>query len=977
MPKASHKAGVLAVILVALLSSIGRADTTQWIGPPNGLWGDPLNWTSGVPTISSYAVLTHPFIDDLVPIDLGGVSRAADTIDFLSPYVRLINGSLVTNAMLATHGYDTLNPPATIAIPITSASSTLTLTGRPNSVLHIDAPITGGLALTVQSSYVAFSAPNTYTGPTVATSFGPTTFAGQGSALASTSFEVNTGGRLVLDNRLTNSTDRLNDAAPVRFNGGSLQVIGNSDADGSERVGILDFVTYGGIDLPTQTVKPFTLRAAGLIHRDGATGDVSMDAGAGHRIVLDTVPQLVVGGAGAPATARGTIPWLFGPANLPFTYDAQPGDTPGLRPLNPATELAPSIPDAPPGIWHNVQILTNQTRAADADVNFFSIDGSTLTLLNHSTLRVQGNTLLASAATITGDGILQFPGDAKVFGAALLHIDVPVKANSLDFANVSGDWYLSKPNDIPGGLNVGYRGFITHPQALGTGKVHVEDGSRLSFTIGDATIANDFSFGDPYPVPPATPVFDNLNTRIGISAGSTVTFTGKFSADLIQLALTGGTFRLNGNGAFDALSLFSTNTNWIELNGTFAPAHTSPAFLQISGKVAGSGKFVGQFGPGTIAPGPLGQPGRFTVYEVGQTSLDININGPSAAADYDQLVVQGVVFDLDELAVHLAPDFTPTVGETFLILDNQGADPPFATFENLPQGATFIANNTLFQISYTAGDGNDIALTVVPEPAALMLAAFCIPLFRRRRNEMAVGEGARLGLPESPTPALSRTRLLSLRETAVVGACGRGRRTSLDQTYPRHLRRLLQIHHLQRRRRNIRQLTAFAQPPAFEAIVHHDQLHRISRMRRMRPAGRGVDHLLAVPMVGGHDGRATLAMHRRQDPADAFVHDLDGFHGRLQHAGVAHHVAVGEVDDDLVVRSRIDAPHDLVAHAIGAHLGHLIVRRQRRAVGAELGRGDDLPILAGEGLLAVVVEEERHVRKFFRLGRAELLQSFL
>src|SRR5262249_20617694 len=36
------------------------------------------------------------------------------------------------------------------------------------------------------------------------------------------------------------------------------------------------------------------------------------------------------------------------------------------------------------------------------------------------------------------------------------------------------------------------------------------------------------------------------------------------------------------------------------------------------------------------------------------------------------------------------------------------------TFAGLPEGATFVAGGQTFQISYTGGDGNDVALTAIP-----------------------------------------------------------------------------------------------------------------------------------------------------------------------------------------------------------------------------------------------------------------------
>ena len=62
--------------------------------------------------------------------------------------------------------------------------------------------------------------------------------------------------------------------------------------------------------------------------------------------------------------------------------------------------------------------------------------------------------------------------------------------------------------------------------------------------------------------------------------------------------------------------------------------------------------------------------------------------------------------------------------------------------------------------------------------------------------------------------------------------------------------------------------------------------------------------------------------------------------GGLVHAGVAHHVAVGEVEDDHVVVAGEDALDALVGDLIGAHL-------RLQVVGGHLGGGDQHPVLAG------------------------------
>ena len=80
--------------------------------------------------------------------------------------------------------------------------------------------------------------------------------------------------------------------------------------------------------------------------------------------------------------------------------------------------------------------------------------------------------------------------------------------------------------------------------------------------------------------------------------------------------------------------------------------------------------------------------------------------------------VAGVVYLLN---AQLAPipwnGFVPAVGDTFLILQNDGTEPIGGTFLNLPEGATFGALDTMFQITYLGGDGNDVSITRIALPS--------------------------------------------------------------------------------------------------------------------------------------------------------------------------------------------------------------------------------------------------------------------
>jgi hypothetical protein len=127
---------------------------------------------------------------------------------------------------------------------------------------------------------------------------------------------------------------------------------------------------------------------------------------------------------------------------------------------------------------------------------------------------------------------------------------------------------------------------------------------------------------------------------------------------------------------------------------------------------------------GVISAGTLNSPTG--VLNIGN-GLHFTANGAYAckiggttpgANGHDQLNVTGVVYLLN---AQLAPipwnGFVPAIGDTFLILQNDGTEPIGGTFLNLPQGAVFGALDTQFQITYTGGDGNDVSITRIAPPS--------------------------------------------------------------------------------------------------------------------------------------------------------------------------------------------------------------------------------------------------------------------
>jgi hypothetical protein len=97
-------------------------------------------------------------------------------------------------------------------------------------------------------------------------------------------------------------------------------------------------------------------------------------------------------------------------------------------------------------------------------------------------------------------------------------------------------------------------------------------------------------------------------------------------------------------------------------------------------------------------------------------NLAIALNGPTVGTQYNQLSVKGDI-NLTGVNLLLSGTLTPTVGETFTIVNNQGSHPIIGTFNGLPEGAVirdFPATNFEAVISYVGGDGNDVVLTVKP-----------------------------------------------------------------------------------------------------------------------------------------------------------------------------------------------------------------------------------------------------------------------
>tara|TARA_Y100001933_G_scaffold152099_1_gene150541 strand:- start:88984 stop:101430 length:12447 start_codon:yes stop_codon:yes gene_type:complete len=158
-----------------------------------------------------------------------------------------------------------------------------------------------------------------------------------------------------------------------------------------------------------------------------------------------------------------------------------------------------------------------------------------------------------------------------------------------------------------------------------------------------------------------------------IATGATLTVSpGTYTEDVIV-----------GNGVTLKGSFNLDGTLTLTDGATLAPG-TSPGIMNTGNIVMGSG-----------------------------TTLDIEIDGTTVGTEHDQLNVTGTV-NITDSTLNVILGYTPTVGDSYIIINNDLTDTITGTFDGLAEGAVFAVGSSLLRITYVGGtDNNDVVLTVV------------------------------------------------------------------------------------------------------------------------------------------------------------------------------------------------------------------------------------------------------------------------
>jgi hypothetical protein len=178
---------------------------------------------------------------------------------------------------------------------------------------------------------------------------------------------------------------------------------------------------------------------------------------------------------------------------------------------------------------------------------------------------------------------------------------------------------------------------------------------------------------------------------------------------------------------------------------------SSPGVSVDGGLLKGTGTVTGNVtigtggGPGAvISPGD--SPGTLTI----QSALTLNSDATykfelnSSTVVADKIVANGVTINGGKFSFTDLGSRTLTLGTVFVVIDNTAASPINGVFSNLVDNSTFTSNGNTYRVSYEGGTGNDLTLSVIPEPSAIALIFLGVGVLLTRPNASRLTGGQRL-----------------------------------------------------------------------------------------------------------------------------------------------------------------------------------------------------------------------------------------
>ena len=217
-----------------------------------------------------------------------------------------------------------------------------------------------------------------------------------------------------------------------------------------------------------------------------------------------------------------------------------------------------------------------------------------------------------------------------------------------------------------------------------------------------------------------------VSTNGPLTLGGSLSGSGPISTG----AYNGGSITLSAAGSYSG-TLYAYDR--LHLSGASLPGASvvSSSGLALSGNGT-IGNLTSNFS--SVSPGLV----AVQAYENGTGILNtgnllltsgvvsMQINGAAPGSGYDRISATGTVAlgtSSTSLGIYLGNTFVPMLGQQFVLIENDGADPVSGTFHGKPEGSIITLNGAQFVLSYAGGDGNDVTLTCVLSPKSWTGAA--------------------------------------------------------------------------------------------------------------------------------------------------------------------------------------------------------------------------------------------------------------